>query len=131
MTSPSPMARADRLDAEPRRAATTRESQRGAPAARGLAGWIAAPLRRLTRRLLREVACGSIDIQLPDGEPVLSDERYFLVQVTDDSLSRANWTAFEREVMVEHRWWSREELAQTELTVWPENLVAMLEAAML
>ena len=51
---------------------------------------------------------------MPDGEHVVSDERYFLVRVTDDSLSRANWTAFEREVMVEHRWWSREELAQTE-----------------
>jgi hypothetical protein len=58
----------------------------------------------------------------------VSDERYFLVRITDDTLSWVNWTAFEREVMVEHRWWSREELIHTEATVWPENLSQMLEA---
>jgi len=67
----------------------------------------------------------------PDGECAAADERFFLVRVPDDSLSRTDWTALEREVMVEHRWWSREELAQTELTVWPENLVAMLDAVAL
>jgi 8-oxo-dGTP pyrophosphatase MutT (NUDIX family) len=76
-----------------------------------------------------EVARREVAFQLPDGEHVVSDERYFLVQVTDDSLSRTNWTAFEREVMVEHRWWSREELARTAATVWPENLLAMLDSA--
>jgi 8-oxo-dGTP diphosphatase len=78
-----------------------------------------------------EVARREVAIQLPDGEHVTADERFFLVRVPDDSLSRADWTAFEREVMVEHRWWSREELARTELTVWPENLVAMLDTATL
>jgi 8-oxo-dGTP pyrophosphatase MutT (NUDIX family) len=76
-----------------------------------------------------EIARREVAIQLPDGEHVLSDERYFLVQVTDDSLSRTNWTAFEREVMVDHRWWSRDELSRTEATVWPENLSEMLDAA--
>ena len=76
-----------------------------------------------------EVARREVAFQLPDGEHVVSDERYFLVRVTDDSLSRTNWTAFEREVMVGHRWWSREELAQTAATVWPENLLAMLDSA--
>jgi 8-oxo-dGTP pyrophosphatase MutT (NUDIX family) len=76
-----------------------------------------------------EVARREVAFQLPDGEHVVSDERYFLVRVTDDALSRANWTAFEREVMVEHRWWSREELAQTAATVWPENLLALLDSA--
>ena len=78
-----------------------------------------------------EVARREFTLQLPDGEHVTADERFFLVQVPDNSLSRTDWTAFEREVMVEHRWWSREELAQTALTVWPENLVAMLDAATL
>jgi hypothetical protein len=76
-----------------------------------------------------QVARREVAIRRRDGEPVVSDERYFLVQVTDDSLSRGDWTAFEREVMVEHRWWSREELARTDLTVWPEDLGAMLDAA--
>jgi 8-oxo-dGTP pyrophosphatase MutT (NUDIX family) len=76
-----------------------------------------------------EIARREVAIQLPDGEHVLSDERYYLVHVTDDSLSRTNWTAFEREVMVEHRWWSREELLRTKATVWPETLLAMLDSA--
>ena len=76
-----------------------------------------------------EVARREVAIQLPDGEHVVSDERYFLVRITDDTLSWANWTALEREVMVAHRWWSRDELARTEATVWPENLVQMLAAA--
>jgi 8-oxo-dGTP pyrophosphatase MutT (NUDIX family) len=76
-----------------------------------------------------EVARRKVAFQLPDGEHVVSDERYFVVRVADDTLSRTNWTAFEREVMVEHRWWSREELSRTEATVWPENLLAMLDAA--
>ena len=76
-----------------------------------------------------EVARREVAIQLPDGEHVVSDERYFLVRITDDTLSWANWTALEREVMVAHRWWSRDELARTEATVWPENLAQMLAAA--
>jgi 8-oxo-dGTP pyrophosphatase MutT (NUDIX family) len=76
-----------------------------------------------------EVARREFLQQLPDGERVMADERYFLVRVTDEPLSRTNWTALEREVMVEHRWWSREELARTEATVWPEKLLEMLEAA--
>jgi 8-oxo-dGTP pyrophosphatase MutT (NUDIX family) len=76
-----------------------------------------------------EVARREVAIQLPDGEHVVSEERYFLVRITDDTLSWANWTALEREVMVAHRWWSRDELARTEATVWPENLAQMLAAA--
>jgi hypothetical protein len=45
------------------------------------------------------------------------------------SLSRDGWTAQEVEVMADHRWWSLDELAQTPATVWPENLLAMLNAA--
>ena len=67
---------------------------------------------------------------MPDGEHVVSDERYFLVRVTGDTLSRDKWTAFERKVMVDHRWWSRDELAHTAATVWPEKLLEMLGAAM-
>jgi 8-oxo-dGTP diphosphatase len=67
-------------------------------------------------------------LQLPDGEHVTADERFFLVRSEDGSLSRDRWTALEQEVMTEHKWWSREELAQTSATVWPENLLTMLDA---
>jgi 8-oxo-dGTP diphosphatase len=77
-----------------------------------------------------EIARREVAIQMPDGEPVVSDERFFLIRVADDVLSWANWTDLERAVMVEHRWWSREELSLTEATVWAENLPEMLEAAL-
>jgi 8-oxo-dGTP diphosphatase len=67
-------------------------------------------------------------LQLPDGEHVTADERFFLVRSEDGSLSRDGWTALEQEVMTEHKWWSPEELAQTSATVWPENLLTMLDA---
>jgi 8-oxo-dGTP diphosphatase len=68
-------------------------------------------------------------LQLPDGERVLTDERFFVVAARNEALSRAGWTADEVEVMAEHRWWSPRELACTSETVWPENLLAMLDAA--
>ncbi len=76
-----------------------------------------------------EIAHREVVLQLPDGEHAISDERYFVVRVADDVLSWENWTDFEREVMVEHHWWSRQELRQTRATVWPENLAEMLDAA--
>lgn len=75
-----------------------------------------------------EVARREVALQLPDGEHVVQDERFFVVRVTDNALSKDDWTDLEREVMVEHRWWSLDELSQTEATVWPENLRAMIEA---
>ena len=68
-------------------------------------------------------------LQLPDGERVLADERFFLVQASNDALSRDGWTVDEAQVMAEHRWWSPRELAQTSETVWPENPFAMLNGA--
>jgi hypothetical protein len=68
-----------------------------------------------------------VALRLPDGEHVVQDERFFVVRVTDNALSKDEWTDLEREVMVEHRWWSLDELSRTEATVWPETLHAMIE----
>ena len=76
-----------------------------------------------------EVARREVALQLPDGEHVLQDERFFLIRDADNTLSRDNWTDLEREVMVEHRWWSLQELTETDATVWPEELRQMIEAA--
>jgi 8-oxo-dGTP pyrophosphatase MutT (NUDIX family) len=76
-----------------------------------------------------EVGRREFVLQLPDGEQVMADERFFLIKPEDASLSRDGWTAQEAEVMADHRWWSPDELAQTSATVWPENLLAMLKAA--
>jgi 8-oxo-dGTP diphosphatase len=77
-----------------------------------------------------EVARREVALQLPDGEHVIQDERYFMVRVSDNALSKDDWTDLEREVMVEHRWWSLGEIARTEETVWPENLRQMVESAL-
>jgi 8-oxo-dGTP diphosphatase len=76
-----------------------------------------------------EVAKRQFVQQMPDGEYVAADERFFLVKARDPSLSREGWTAQEAEVMADHKWWWCEELMQISATVWPENLPALLKAA--
>jgi 8-oxo-dGTP pyrophosphatase MutT (NUDIX family) len=68
-------------------------------------------------------------LQLSDGEHVVADERFFRVEAKEATLSRDEWTAEEAEVMMAHRWWSRDELSQASETVWPENLIEMLPEA--
>ena len=64
--------------------------------------------------------------QLQDGEYVTAEERFFVIRVTDQSISRDHWTPVEVELMADHRWWSVEELTSTSETVFPETLVAIL-----
>ncbi len=64
MTAPSPVANARSLNA----AGAGRAASSGTTAPRSLAALLAWPLRRLSSRLLRDVACGSIEIELPDGQ---------------------------------------------------------------
>lgn len=71
----------------------------------------------------------SASMMLPDGEKVLAVERYFVVRVDSDQLSRDGWTADEARVMTEHKWWSVAELQETTETVWPERLIEMLNNA--
>ena len=67
------------------------------------------------------------ELQLPDGEWVTADERYYRVDVEDTVLTRDGWTALEAEVMAEHRWWAREELLQATETVYPVDIVDLLD----
>ena len=73
-----------------------------------------------------EIAQRMFVLQLVTGEHMMADERYFVVRTGSDSLSRERWTALEQEVMTEHRWWSRAELAQTQDVIFPDNLAEML-----
>jgi 8-oxo-dGTP diphosphatase len=74
----------------------------------------------------REVAEREFVLQLHDGEYVMPEERFFLVRVADQSLSRDHWTPIEIEVMTDHRWWSVEELTSRSEAVFPETLAAIL-----
>ncbi|CRM91381.1 NUDIX hydrolase [Pseudomonas sp. A-RE-26] len=68
-------------------------------------------------------------MMLPSGETVLAVERYFVVHVQSEALSKAEWTAQEAQVMADHRWWSAYELQSTQDTVFPESLLDMLVKA--
>ena len=74
----------------------------------------------------QEVAEREFVFQMHDGEYVMAEERFFLVRVADQSLSRDHRTPLEIEVMTDHRWWSVEELTSTRETVFPETLVTIL-----
>ncbi len=68
-----------------------------------------------------------VTFQMPDGEMVRADERFFLIKVeAGHELSAERWTNLEHEVMVVHRWWSADELRCTAEQVWPENLPDVL-----
>src|ERR1700680_837801 len=53
----------------------------------------------------QQVAEREFALQLHDGEYVMAEERFFLVRVADQSLSRDNWSPMEIEVVADHRWW--------------------------
>jgi len=49
-----------------------------------------------------EISRREVEFQLPDGERVISDERYFMIRIDDlPVLSRDGWTALETEVMAD------------------------------
>ena len=76
----------------------------------------------------RPVARREVVLQLPEGEYVRADERYFVVQVNVQTIQREGWTRHELEVMADYRWWSIPDLDATGDTVWPENLTALLRS---
>jgi 8-oxo-dGTP pyrophosphatase MutT (NUDIX family) len=73
-----------------------------------------------------QVAQRDVTFDLPDGERVLGDERYFFVRVTDPVLRQNGWTAHERQVMSAYRWWSVSQLATSREVIWPEGLASLL-----
>ncbi|PHN29662.1 NUDIX hydrolase [Pseudomonas sp. ICMP 460] len=75
------------------------------------------------------VADRRVSLMLPSGETVLAVEQYFVVHVQNQTLSRAEWTEQETQVMADHHWWSAQALRSTNATVWPQGLVDMLVSA--
>jgi len=75
------------------------------------------------------------------GEPVLrrsvqfefaghcfdQDEEFFLVRGGPFEVDTAGFTELELASVVEHRWWTRADLAATAEKIFPDGLVALLE----
>ncbi len=61
-----------------------------------------------------------------EGIPYRQHEIYFLVRVGHFTVSEALWTANERRVVHEHRWWTREALCATSDVIYPEGICDLL-----
>jgi 8-oxo-dGTP diphosphatase len=75
------------------------------------------------------IAQSEFVMRTPSGEDVISQERYFLVATTTTVLSRGEWTAEEANVIAEHKWWTRDEIANAQVQIWPDNILEMLARA--
>lgn len=62
-------------------------------------------------------------------EPVLMQQRFFLVESAPDEVSLQGLDALEQAVYRDHRWWSLTELEETAERVYPEALPAIVRAA--
>ena len=76
-----------------------------------------------------EVARRIVHFPLPDGEWITADERYFLVRTDATDIVTTGHTELEQRIMRDWRWFTPAEIAAHDETVYPENLLAMLEAA--
>ncbi len=75
-----------------------------------------------------EVARRVVDFVSVEGVPVTADERYFRVDVDAAEVDAAGHTELERRVMTSWRWFTRAELAGWPEAIYPEDLLAMLDA---
>lgn len=61
-----------------------------------------------------------------EGEPVQADERFFLVRVAAAQIDTSRHTVLEQQLMTQHRWFTRAELAAWPEAVFPANLSEMI-----
>ena len=77
-----------------------------------------------------EVARRQVEFLTLEGVEVIADERYFLVHAGDAAIATHGHTELERRVMRAWRWFTRDEIAGWPETIFPEEIVAMLDAAL-
>ena len=61
-----------------------------------------------------------------EGTRYHQTEHFFCVRTEQFPITRAGWTDVEQRSLFEHRWWSMDELAVTDETIYPEGLVGVL-----
>lgn len=72
------------------------------------------------------VGNSTFEMLLPKGETVKAEERFFVVRVTDTSITQEGWSQHEKSVIYQHHWWTKDELKNTKETVYPLNILEML-----
>lgn len=75
-----------------------------------------------------EVARREVEFVSLEGIRVAADERYFLVRVEAPEIATHGHTALEQQVMTRWRWFTRDEILNHHEVIYPEDLVAMIEA---
>ena len=72
------------------------------------------------------VAIRNFEMMLPSAEVVMSNERLFIVFIKNEEVNTANWSEHEKLVISKSRWWTFDELSQTQEIVYPNNIPKIL-----
>jgi 8-oxo-dGTP pyrophosphatase MutT (NUDIX family) len=75
-----------------------------------------------------EVAQRWVDFLTIERVEVTADERWFRINVDADAVDTSGHTDLERRVMTQWRWFRRDEIAGWPETIFPDDLLLMLEA---
>jgi hypothetical protein len=59
---------------------------------------------------------------------VIADERYFRIDVDTCDVNAGNLTEQEQKLLVGHRWFSRNDIVAHDETLYPADLVELLDA---
>jgi 8-oxo-dGTP diphosphatase len=75
-----------------------------------------------------EVARRVVDFVTFEGVAVTADERYFRIDIDSCEVRAGALTESERELLVGHRWFSRNDIPAHDELIYPADLVEMLDA---
>ena len=67
------------------------------------------------------------DFVTATGEPVIADERYFRIRVPTCEIATHGHTELEREIMQDHRWFTRAELEAWREPIFPPEILELLD----
>lgn len=62
-------------------------------------------------------------MMLADGETVVADERFFIINTNTSDIDRSRWSSNEKKVIRDHYWWTIEELRHTDEIIFPLDLI--------
>ena len=73
------------------------------------------------------IAARGNDFVTATGESVTADERYFRIRVPACEIATHGHTELEREIMRDHRWFTRAELAAWHEPIFPPEILNLLD----
>ena len=69
---------------------------------------------------------GEADVPLFSDELIRLRETYFLCRTEAEAFSRAGWTELERQTVLDLRWWSIEDIRDSDEIIYPTSIAAEL-----